>query len=329
MTEPMRWAILGTGKIANRFAAALNNIPEQAELLAVGSRSEESAAAFADRYHVPRQHIGYEQVAADPDIDVVYIGTPGVFHQRDVTICLEAGKHVLCEKVLTMNTQQAQDVIDLARDKNLFLMEAMWTRFFPIHVRIRELLAEKALGDLLGANICFMATVPFDLDNRFFDVSLGAGVLLDLSSYGIAWAYSLFGEPEEVKGLAHFGESGADYQSAVIMRHGGGQIASILSSQIAYEVKEAVVFGTTGKIEIHAPWYKPDAMTIHRAGREPELVEMPLGDYNGYEYEALAVMDCIRAGQTECDIVPLDDSLAIINIMDQVRAQWGFVYPGE
>ena len=329
MTEPMRWAILGTGKIANRFAYALNNIPERAELLAVGSRSQESGGAFARKHIIPRVHVGYENVVADPEVDIVYIGTPGVFHLRDIKMCLEAGKHVLCEKVITMNAAQTEEVIRLAREKNLFLMEAMWTRFFPIHIRVRELLAEGAIGEVLGMDARFIATVPYDLNNRFFDVSLGAGVLLDLGSYGIAWAYSVLGTPEAVTGLTHFGESGADYQSGIVFMTASGQIATIHNCQVGYDSKEAVVFGTEGKIDLHAPWYKPTAMTVHIAGKEPELVEMPLGSFNGYEYEAIEVMECIQAGKTESDVIPLNESLAIVKTLDDLREQWGITYPSE
>ena len=209
MTGRMKWAILGTGKIATRFAEALNNIPEHAELLAVGSRKKETGDVFGDKFNIPRRYTDYEDVAKDPDVDIVYIGTPGVYHQKDVTMCLNHGKHVLCEKAFSINAKQAQVMVDLAREKNLFLMEAMWTRFFPIHVRIRELLAEGAIGNVNGITINFLAKPPFDLKNRFFDLNLGAGVLLDTASYGVSWASSLFGEPEAVTGLASFGESGA------------------------------------------------------------------------------------------------------------------------
>jgi predicted dehydrogenase len=329
MTERLRWAILGTGKIANRFATALNNIPERAELLAVGSRKQQTADAFADQHHIPRRHVGYENVFADPDVDIVYVGTPGVFHHRDVTSSLEAGKHVLCEKALTINAEQAETLIDLARQRDLFLMEAMWTRFFPIHVRIRELLAEDVIGDINGITVCFMAKPPKDPTNRFFDLNLGAGVLLDTVSYGVSWAFSLLGEPEAVTGLAHFDQGGADVQSGVLMRYAGGQLVSILSSQISYDVKEALVFGSRGKIEIHAPWYKPTGMTLHVEGREPKIFDMPLGKYVGYEWEALAVMDCIQEGKTECDVMPLEETLAIMKVLDGIREQWGYTYPFE
>ncbi len=227
MTKRMRWAILGTGKIANRFAASLNNIPERAELLAIGSRSKEKGDAFADKYDISRRYVGYENVVADPDIDIVYVGTPGVFHKQDVIMCLNHGKHVLCEKALTMNSEEAKEIIALAREKNLFLMEAMWTRFFPLHVMIRALLKEKSIGDVNALVINFTALPPFDLNNRFFNINLGASVLYDTGSYGISWAYSLLGKPQDVVGLAHFGETGADYQMATIMKYPSGQLVSI------------------------------------------------------------------------------------------------------
>jgi len=325
----MRWAILGTGKIANRFAEALNNIPEKAELLAVGSRNQKTADAFAEKYNIPRRHIGYETVAADPDVDIVYIATPGVYHLRDVTLCLEHGKHVLCEKAFTINAKEAQKLVDLAREKKLFLMEAMWTRFFPVHVRIRELLDEKVIGQANGITINFLAKPPFDLNNRFFDVNLGAGVLLDTASYGVSWASSLFGNPEAVTGLAYFGESGADYQTSLVLRYSGGQLVSLMSSQISYDDKDAVLFGENGKIIVHSPWYKPTKMTVYTEDKEPELIEIPLNEYNGYEFEAMEVMNCIREGKMESEIMPLDETLEIMKTLDSVREQWGHKFPFE
>ncbi|NQS91267.1 MAG: Gfo/Idh/MocA family oxidoreductase [Chloroflexi bacterium] len=329
MTDRMKWAILGTGKIATRFAEAINNIPEHAELLAVGSRKKETGDAFGDKFHIPRRYTDYEDVAKDPDVDIVYIGTPGVYHLKDVTMCLNHGKHVLCEKAFSINAQQAQAMVDLAREKNLFLMEAMWTRFFPIHVRIRELLSAGAIGTPNGITINFLAKPPFDLKNRFFDLNLGAGVLLDTASYGVSWASSLFGEPEAVTGLASFGESGADYQTSLVLRYKKGQLVCLMSSQISYDDKDAVLFGSDGKIVVHSPWYKPVTMTLHVEGKEPELISLPLDGYNGYEFEAMEVMNCIRAGKTESEIMPLDETLSIMKTLDSVREQWGHKFPFE
>ena len=329
MEKRLRWAILGTGKIANRFAAALNNIPEKAELLAVGSRKADTGQSFAEKYHIARVYTDYQKVADDPDIDIIYIGTPGVFHLRDATMCLMAGKHVLCEKIFTMNSVQAKEVIALAREKNLFLMEAMWTRFFPIHIKIRELIKQNAIGKVNGMVINFMAKPPFDLNNRFFDVNLGAGVLLDTGSYGVSWAFSLLGKPQQVTGLTYKGPSGADYSSACILKYKDGQLVSILSSQISYDYKDAVIFGENGRIDVHDPWYKPTRMTIYVEGKNPETIEMPLGKYNGYEFEALAVMDCIQKNKTECEQMPLNETLDIMNVMDELRRQMDIKYPLE
>ena len=325
--QKMKWAILGTGKIANRFATALKNIPDRAELLAVGSRSLETGQAFAKKYDIPRCYTEYQAVADDPDVEIVYVGTPGVFHLRDVSMCLAAGKHVLCEKAFTANAQEAEKLILLARQKNLFLMEAMWTRFFPIHVKIREMLEQKAIGDVTGMVINFMAKPPYDLNNRFFDLRLGAGVMMDTGSYGVSWAYSLFGKPEQVKSLAFFGESGADYSSASLLKYPAGQIVTITCSQISYDYKEAVIFGTQGRIEIHDPWYKPTRMTFYSEGQQPEVFAMPLNHTTGYEYEACAVMDCIQQGKMECEIMPLDQTLEIMKTLDEIRAQWVFSKP--
>ncbi len=329
MSDRLKWGILGTGKIATRFSEALNNIPEHAELLAVGSRKKETGDAFGDKFNIPRRYTNYEDVAADPDVDIVYIGTPGVYHLRDTSMSLKQGKHVLCEKAFSINAKEAQAMVDIAREKNLFLMEAMWTRFFPIHVRIRELLKEGAIGTPNGITINFLAKPPYDLNNRWFDLNLGAGVLLDTASYGISWASSLFGEPEAVTGLASFGESGADYQTSMVMRYSGNQLVCLMSSQISYDDKDAVLFGSTGKIVVHSPWYKPLTMTLHMEGKEPELINMPLDGYNGYEFEAMEVMNCIKAGKTESDIMPLDETVSIMKTMDTVREQWGYKFPFE
>jgi predicted dehydrogenase len=171
--------------------------------------------------------------------------------------------------------------------------------------------------------------VPADPKNRFYDINLGAGVLLDLGSYGISWAYHIFGAPVEVTSVASFGETGADYQSACLLRYDGGEIAAITSSMISYDVKEAVVYGTGGKIVVHEPWYKPTSMTVHKNGEKPETHEFPLKGYNGYEYEALSVMDCIGRGETENEVMPLNETLEIMKILDQIRGQWNFKYPSE
>jgi predicted dehydrogenase len=323
MADQYKWAILGTGAVAKRFASALKNISDKAELHAVGSRTQETADIFASAYEIPKSYARYEDVAADPDVEIVYIGTPHPFHHRDVKMCLEGGKHVLCEKAFTMNAVEAVSIIDLAREKNLFLMEAMWTRFFPIHVRIREILAEGLLGDLQGLVIHHAYQgIPELADS--YPPELGMGTFMDQAPYGVGLAYSILGAPIRTTGFGTFGPRGINYQSSYIMEHDGGALTTWMASRTTYDVKEAVIYGSEGKIDIHAPWYKPTAMTLYLRGKDPEYIEYPLKNFIGYEYEAMEVMDCIRDGKIESEIMPLDETLAIMKTMDSMREQWKF-----
>ena len=323
MSEKFRWAILGTGAVANRFAKALSNIKDQAQLAAVGSRSRGSAEQFAETYGIPTAHGSYQAVADDPNVDIVYIGTPHPFHHRDAKMCLESGKHVLCEKAFTMNAAEAEDLIKLAREKKLFLMEAMWTRFFPVHVRIRELLAEGALGDLQGMvihhNYMGLPELPDVYPNE-----LGMGTFMDQAPYGMGFAFSVLGPPLRTTGIGTFGDRGLNLQVSGVFEHEGGALTTWMASRTTYDVKDAVIFGSAGKIEVHDPWYKPTRMTVHIKGKDPESFEFPLDGYVGYEYEAMEVMNCIREGRLESEVMPLDESLAVMKTMDLMRAEWGF-----
>jgi predicted dehydrogenase len=323
MAEKLRWAILATGAVANRFATALGNITDQAELLAVGSRSRETAKAFAEKYDIPRYYGSYQEVADDPDVDIVYIGTPHPIHCENTLMSLRGGKHVLCEKAFSMNADEASQMIDLAREKNLFLMEAMWTRFFPVHARIREILAEGLIGDLQGLVIHHNYMGLEELPDAY-PPELGMGTFMDQAPYGMGLAYSVLGPPVETKIITTFGPRGINYQTSGAFLHEGGRMTTWMASRTTYDVKDAVIFGTEGKIEIHDPWYKPTKMTLHVKGKDPEFIEYPLDGFVGYEYEAREVMDCIRAGKIESKIMPLDETLAIMKSIDDMRAQWEF-----
>jgi predicted dehydrogenase len=321
MTQRLRWAILGTGTVARRFAAALRNIADQADLVAVGSRQQATADAFGDQYGIRWRYASYEQVAANPDVDVVYIGTPHEYHRRDAAMCLELGKHVLCEKAFTVNAREAGELIHLARRRNLFLMEAMWTRFFPIHVHLRELLAEGVLGSLGGLTVHHNYTAGSDPPGTY-ERRLGMGTFLDQAPYGVGFGHSLLGPVEAVAGLATFSPQGANLQAAYILRHAADRLTTVINSRVTVDVKEAIVYGSRGKIHIHDPWYKPSTLTVFLEGQAPQRVHLPLNGFIGYEYEALAVTECLRQGQTECDVMPLDATLATLQVMDQIRQQW-------
>ena len=322
-----RWGILGTGSIARQFVRGLNSVPE-AEVLAVGSRSEASAAKFADKRNIPRRHASYQALASDPDVDVVYIATPHPFHAENATLCLEAGKAVLCEKPFCVNAAEAERVVGLAREKGLFLMEGMWTRFFPLMEEVRRLISEGSLGEVRMLNVDFGFRAEPDPASRLFAPGLGGGALLDVGVYCVSFASMVLGRPSGSVGISHLGETGVDEQASIGLEHEGGRLANLSIGIRTTTPQEATIMGTEGYVRIHAPWWRPESMTISRPGEEDESVEAPVSG-NGFDYEAVEVMRCLEAGKTESEIMPLDETVSVLRTMDTIRAAWGLKYPGE
>ncbi len=327
MQNAIRWGILGPGRIARKFAAGLG-VLDDAALVAVGSRSQENADRFGDEFHVPRRHASYEALAEDPEVDAVYVATPHPFHKANSILCLEAGKAVLCEKPFTINAREAAEVIAVARERGVFLMEAMWTRFIPAIVKVREWLAAGAIGEvrMLAADFGFRG--GRDPKGRLFNPELGGGALLDVGIYPVSLASMVFGgPPERIVSLAHLGETGVDEEAGIVFRHEGGRIAVLHTAISVTTSHSAHVMGTGGSIEIAPPFWKAERVVLRTATGE-ERVELPLTG-NGYNYEAAEVMDCLRAGRTESNIMPLDETLAIMKTLDTIRQQWGLTYPME
>lgn len=324
----IRWGILGTGRIANTFATALAELPD-AELVAVGSRTQESAQQFADKYGAPHRHGSYQALANDPDVDAVYVATPHPLHRENSVLCLGTGKAVLCEKPFAINAGEAEGVIAFARQRGVFLMEAMWPRFLPLWVTVRQLLADGAIGEvrMLAADFGFR-TAP-NPQHRLLDPALGGGALLDVGVYVISLASMIFGgAPSQVTGLAHLGETGVDEQSAMVLGYEGGRLALLAAAVRTRTPVEATIMGTDGLIRIHPRWYTPTGLTLSRPGQPDEEIEAPIAG-NGYGYEAIEVGRCLREGLTESATMPLDETLAIVRTMDRLRAQWGLHYPME
>jgi predicted dehydrogenase len=322
-----RWGILGTGAIARQFVEGLGHLPE-AEALAVGSRSEASAEMFARERGIPQRYGSYEELAADPDVDVVYVATPHPFHAGNAELCLEAGKAVLCEKPFTLNAAEAERVVGLARERGLFLMEGMWTRFFPLMERVRALISTGGIGEprILTADFGFRA--PLDPVSRLFAPDLGGGALLDVGVYCVSLATMVLGQPVRTAGLSHLGETGVDEQAAMILEHEAGRLSNLSIGIRTATPQEATILGTEGYLKIQAPWWRPITMTISRPGREDETVEAPITG-NGFNYEAAEVMRCLDEGRTESGIMPLDETLSVMGTMDDLRAAWGLRYPSE
>ncbi len=322
-----RWGILGTGSIARQFVRGLNSVPE-AEVLAVGSRSEASAEKFADKRNIPRRYASYKALASDPDVDVVYIATPHPFHAENATLCLEAGKAVLCEKPFCVNAAEAERVVGLAKENGLFLMEGMWTRFFPLMEEVRRLVSEGSLGEVRMLNVDFGFRADPDPASRLFDPGLGGGALLDVGVYCVSFASMVLGRASGSVGISHLGETGVDEQASVVLEHEGGRLANLSIGIRTTTPQEATIMGTEAYVRIHAPWWRPESMTISRPGTEDETVEAPVSG-NGFGYEAAEVMRCLEAGKTESEIMPLDETVSVMRTMDSIRAAWGLRYPGE
>ena len=326
--RPVRWGIIGTGKIAHHFARGLAATPE-AQLVAVGSRAQATADAFGDTFGVPRRHSSYRQLAEDPEVDVVYISTPHPDHCASTLLCLNAGKPVLCEKPFAINAGEARQMVATARDHDLFLMEAMWTRFRPVMVKVRELVAAEAVGEprFVGATIGWKA--EFDPRHRLYDPELGGGSLLDGGVYPVSFASMLLGAPNAVTGVASLGVTGVDEQAAIVLGHPSGAVASLGVTIQATSISIGLILGTAGRIEVHHDWHRPESLTYTPQDGEPQRFDFPERDGNGYQYEAIEVGRCLRAGLLESPVMPLDETITIMETLDALRAQWGLRYPME
>lgn len=324
--EKIRWGIFGTGRIAGKFAEGLAVLPD-AELAAVGSRTQAAADDFASRFNVPRRHASYAALAADDAVDALYVATPHSLHVENTLMGLEAGKPVLCEKPFTINAREAEKVIKLARAKKLLLMEAMWTRFLPPMVRLREMLAAGAIGDvrLLTADFGFRREIT---KGRLFDPALGGGALLDVGIYPVSLASMLFGAPTQITGLADVGATSVDEQSAALLGHAGGKLAVLNCAVRLNTAQTACICGTLGRIQLHVGWWRGAAMTLFLDAGGEEFLEFPFTG-NGYQFEAEEFMECLHAGRTESAVMPLDETLTIMRTLDTLRHQWGLKYPME
>ena len=327
MDQKTKWGIIGTGNIAHVFARGLQALPDAA-LHAVGSRSQESADKFGDEFGLARRYASYEDVANDPDVDAIYISTPHHLHRDNTLLCLAAGKPVLCEKPFAINAAQAAEMIDAARAKRVFLMEAMWTRFLPIIVRARELVAEGAIGEVRMLQADFGFRTQVNPQGRLFNPDYGGGALLDVGVYTVSFASALFGAPSRIAGLAHLGETKVDEQGAMILGYPGGELAVLSTAIRTNTPQEAAIIGTEGSIRIHAPWWASKTLTLRLPKQDDQVIELPF-EGNGYIHEAAEVARCIRAGKLESDIMPLDETLSIMQTLDRIRAVWGLRYPME
>ncbi len=324
----IRWGILGTGNIARQFAEGLQSA-RGAVLQAVGSRTAETAEAFGSQFGIPRRHASYEALAADPEVDIVYIATPHPMHKGNSMLCLNAGKAVLCEKPFTINRREAEEVVACARANNRFLMEAMWTRFLPAVLQAQMWIREGRIGKVRMIRADFGFRVGYEEEPRLFDLEMGGGALLDVGIYPISLAAMVLGpHPIKVNTMATIGPTGVDDQNMVALQYENGAIALAASAVRTETPQDACIIGENGFISLHTPFWRADTVTLSLPGREPETHHLPLTG-NGYNYEAEAVMDCMRSGKTECIVMSLNETITLMGILDTARAQWGLRYPME
>lgn len=332
--ETIRWGVLGCGKIARKFAEGLCSA-EGCTLAACAARELATAKTFAAEVGTAaagpdgvRALEGYDALYDCAEVDAIYIATPHVFHHEQALAALQAGKAVLCEKPICTDAAQARALAAEAEARGVFLMEAMWTRFFPLMAAVRELVATRAIGELRYVQADFGFRCGGDPASRLMNPDLAGGGLLDVGVYPLSLFQMLLGAPATVQGSAHLGATGVDEQAAWVLGYAGGALAVGSCAVRTQTPHEAWICGSEGRIHIHSSWWKPEALTLYRPGAEPEERRYPVKG-NGYEYEAEAVADCLRQGLREHPVMPWADSIALQETMDALRAQWGLIYPWE
>lgn len=315
MSDPLRVGFIGTGNIAAAVAEDLG-LSEACTIVAVGSRQLETADRFADRFDIPTRHASYEALVADPEVELVYVTTPHPMHHPNVRLALEAGKPVLVEKPFTMNAAEARDLVGLARDKGLFLMEAMWTRFLPHVVEIRRLLADGAIGEVINFTGDHGQSFAPDPKHRIFAPELGGGALLDLGIYPVSFASMLLGTPDRVLSVSEPAFTGVDGQTSMLFSYASGAQALLSCTSFAKSPTRGVILGTKGRIEIDSQFYRPTSFTLVTPDATSRYDEPHEGW--GLRHQVDEVARCLRDGLLESPAMPLDESVSIMETVDIV-----------
>ena len=325
----MRWGIRATGSIANKFALTVCSMDSrEASLAAVGSRKMDSAREFAEKYHIPAFYDSYEAMVADPQVEAVYISTPNNMHYENCKMCLNAGKHVLCEKPFTTGVAQAEELYRLAEEKGLFIMEAFWIRFLPQLQHMMGLIAQDVIGEVRHARCEYGFIAQGARKIRKFNSDLGGGALLDIGIYNLGFLHMVMGQaPVSFESNVHMSEYGTDDFSAVSLTYPGGRSAHAVQAIGMDLGRAAAVFGTRGAIWL-PDFQMARTMTVTPYGGQPYEVSLPW-EINGFEYQIREVDRCVRAGMNTSDILKPADSLTVLRLMDEIRESWGMKFSYE
>jgi len=328
--EIIRWGILGCGKIARKFASDLAFV-DGAILTAVGARETETARNFAGAFHVSHVHGSYEDLVRDPEVDVIYIATPHAMHYEHTILCLNHNKAVLCEKAFAMNLKQAKAMVDLAKQKQVFLMEALWTKFLPHYIKVKQLIAEGKLGGIRNVLVNFGFIPQAPVAERIFDPALGGGTLLDIGIYNVFMALSYLGRPDIIEASMEPASTGVDEQCAILFKYKNGAMAQLYSSFSTNLATEADISGTAGRIRLTSRFYAPNTTIEFYPGREEskQIIPFEKESGSGYQYEARHVGDCLRKGLKESPVMTFEDSLLLMETLDKIRSVAGIHYPAD
>lgn len=330
MSVIIRWGILGSGHIARKFAADLLLVKE-ARLVAIGSRSLIKARAFAEAFLVRHVHGSYESLAANSEVDVIYIATPHSLHYENTVLCLQQGKAVLCEKPFALNSRQARAMIDLAREKNLFLMEALWSKFLPQYNKVQELLREGKLGTVKSVLVNFGFKAMGQIPARLYDPLLGGGTIMDIGIYNAFLAMSILGKPDRIEASMTPAPTGVDEQCAVLFQYNNGAMAQLFSTFTTDLATEADIGGTQGRIRLTTRFFDTAARVEFYPGKldTREIIPVPKEEGFGYQYEARHVNECLQKGLTESPVMSFADTLVLMETLDAIRQAAGIKYAAD
>lgn len=327
MERKVKWGILATGRIAHKFASDLKLV-DDAEFFAVASRDKAKAEEFKNQYGAQVAYGSYEELVLDKDIEAIYIATPHTMHFENTMMCLEAGKHVLCEKPVGMNSLELDTMIKKAKEKGVFFMEALWTRFIPSYLKFRELVLNGTIGEPKYVQSDFGFVAPPNPEGRLVNKALGGGALLDIGIYPVFLSLDLFGEPDSIEAKAILNNDSIDEVCSMVFEYGSQQVISALSSTIAANTPvESIVYGTKGSIKLNRWWHTPTSITL-TVDEQSEQIEFDEQGF-GYQYEAVEVNRCIKKGLTESEIFPLSKSVELHRTLDFIREQIGLKYKAD
>lgn len=327
MKTTIHWGILGCGKIAKKFASDLLLIPDAA-LGAVASRNGQNAADFAAEFKAEKSYDNYEALLNDKTIDVVYVATPHGLHFEHVMLCLQHGKAVLCEKAFALNAVQAQAMIDEARKRKLFLMEALWSKFIPSYQTMMEMLQAGHLGEVRSVLINFGFVPQAPIAPRIFDPALGGGSLLDIGIYNVFYALAALGKPDAIEARMTPAATGVDEQCAMLFKYNNGAFAQLFSSYQSHLPTDALINGSKGRLKLNSRFFTPEATVEFYPERmdSRQLISIAPTHGLGYHYQAAHVSECLRNGFTESPVMSHADTIFLMQTLDEIRLQAGIVY---